>query len=105
SFIPLTALAYAVDRGIFLSGAYFVLGPTVYFLFFRKNPFERKFIFFVLFGAAAAVLVLAFAFRSGFFDFFKYVFGVMPFYKGLSEKIPMPIHQWKFTFIVSLMAA
>ena len=105
SFTPVAALAYAVDRGIFLCAAYAVLMPCLYLMFFKGKPLERRFFAWSFLGLLGALLVLALAFQGGFFDFFQYVFGTMPFYKALSEKIPLPAHQWHFMALGFLFAA
>ncbi len=96
SFIPLASLGYSIDRGVYLTATYALLAPVL-FLFFARTPDLRKNLFlFSTLGILSALLFLEWLLQGNLAECLRFVFFVFPSYKALSEKIPYPLHEWKF---------
>lgn len=105
SAAPLAAWGYSVDSGLYLTVAYAALMPVFYFLYVRQKPWKGKWLFCSGLGMGAAFLALETISRGGFGEELRLVLLVFPGYKGLSESMPVPVHQWKFLFFFTLLAA
>jgi len=105
SFLPLAAMGYAVDCGLYLAVLYAFLFPILYFVHVRPRGWEGKWFLFSGLGAGTAFLFLEGLSGGCWMEGLKWIFLEFPAYKGLSESVPVPIHQWKFLFFFALLSA
>jgi len=103
-FVPMAALAYSVDRGVYLATASLLLGPMIYLVHFRTRSSGKDFWFYGCLGGIGGVALLGSLLGWDYADFFRFVFLQMPAYKELSEKIPYPIHSPLFLVVLALYA-
>ena len=104
SFLPLAALGYSVDRGLFVILLYAFLLPLFYALYVGFQPWRGKWLLVSALGLGAAGLLWVGLCRGNFWEGMKFIFLVVPSYKGLSESMPAPLYQWKFLFFFTLVA-
>ena len=105
SFIPFAAFGYSVDRGIYLSAAYLILSPILYFVFIHRSPLRFHYLTSSFIGILSAIIMLEFLLRGGFSEFFKYTFLIMPKYRDLMSGLVYPINRIPFLMICVLIAA
>jgi len=102
SFVPVIALGYSVDRGVYLTAATFLL--FVIFGFSFAGHLKRSFLLFFFVGLIAGLALLSFWLQGAWGSFLRFTFVEMPRFKELSEKIPCSIHQIGFFSACVLIA-
>lgn len=92
SFFPLASFAYSIDRGFYNIAAWLVLVVLLFFFLFNKKGLRLPFLSSTALGLIGGLVVLGFALRWEFRDFFKFAFLDMPRYKELMDGYIYPIH-------------
>ncbi len=90
SLIPLLAMAYSVDRGIYLLGTGAFFSVLFYFLFSRKDA-RALYVWALAAGLLAGLLALGAAIQWNGGGFARYVFLDLPRYKMLTDKLAYPL--------------
>lgn len=83
TLIPSAGFAYSLDVGFFSFAASVITMAIIYFLHLRKADF--KYIFSILAGYMSGMIVLGFAIRWAYYDFFKFTFIELPQFKDLMD--------------------
>ncbi|MDD5772377.1 MAG: hypothetical protein PHX78_02810 [bacterium] len=104
SFIPLVSFCYSVDRGFYLSAAYLIISPILYFSFFRKSISSIYYIIYSFLGILSAAIVSGLLLKWHFLEFFQFTFLTMPKYKELLDGFIYHIDRPSFLFICILIA-
>ncbi|OGY44040.1 MAG: hypothetical protein A2731_03070 [Candidatus Buchananbacteria bacterium RIFCSPHIGHO2_01_FULL_39_8] len=100
TFIPSATFAYSIDRGFYLLATSLIYVALIY-LFFLKRP-----IFWlpILGGYFSGFVVLGLAIRWAYYDFFQYVFLILPRYKELMDGLIYNFGAFKYFMPVFLIA-
>lgn len=88
SFIPVASFAYSIDRGFYLSAAFVILTPLLFYFFQlgRTKLFMASF----LAGCVSAAVLVAYLLGDGAVEFFNFTFRKMPAYKELMDGLVYP---------------
>ncbi len=105
AFIPFASLGYSIDRGVYLTATYVLLAPVLFFFITRSSNSRKDFVLFSFGGILTAFFLLEWLLKGKLLDCLRFIFFIFPSYKALSEKIPYPIHEWKFLFALLLVSA
>ena len=102
--IAITAFAYSVDRGFFLSAAMLLLLPAIWF---RMRTAGQATIFTLSSIAAIAIAagIIYLSIQGQIKPFFVFVFKIMPKYKELMDGKIFPINQPRFLLFCTMIAA
>jgi hypothetical protein len=104
AFIPWLALAYSVDRGIYLLVIGLVFSIWFIFGFRKKQDFFENFILGILAGCVAGFIVLGYFLKWNYSGFVQFVFIDLPRYKLLTDELTYPIHDPRFVFVLFVLA-
>jgi len=100
SFIAISTFAYSIDRGFYLTAASVLSATAIYFTHLRKD--YLKYIPSILGGYLLGIIVLGLSIKWAYYDFFKYVFIIMPQYKELLDGLIYPFNKQKYCIPVLL---
>ncbi|OGP17167.1 MAG: hypothetical protein A2054_00170 [Deltaproteobacteria bacterium GWA2_55_10] len=87
SFIPIASFLCSIDRAFYITAAFVVLLPFLYFFGFRGS---RAFLASTALGVVSGAVLLVVTLQSGIDEFFEFVFLVMPRYKELMDGLVYP---------------
>ncbi len=105
SFLPLVAMAYSVDKGIYLLATYLVVSPLLYFFFFHKSRLRSYYLASVFLGLLSGILLLVYLMRGGFTDFLSFTFLIIPKFRELCGGFVYPIFHKRFLLVCIIFAA
>ena len=104
SFIPIASFVYSIDRGFYLSAAYLVLWPIMFWIGCKNQNSGVHFAVSTCMGILAGILVIGGLIDWEFSEFVQYVFVIMPKYKELIEGTVYPIKDIGYLFFVCMIA-
>ena len=102
SFLPVFALGYSFDRGLFLTIAYLIFS-VILILFLMSNERQRLFVMGAAIGISLGGLCLGFMLRWSFFSFFTFVSDFIR-YSDLVYGLPYPIEKARYALSLTLIA-
>lgn len=105
TFIPVLALGYSLDRGLYLTLACAVVFLALHSLYQGRGLMQGEFVLWTGLGLACGLYTLGWLLDGNWAGFFKFTFLTLPAYKELSEKIPFPLGEFKFLAACLLLSA
>lgn len=102
TFVSSSSFAYSIDVGFFVFAASVIYVAIIYFLYLKS--IDAKYIFSILAGYVSGMIVLGFAIRWAYYDFFKFAFIIMPRFKELMDGFVYEFRKTEFLVPVLLMS-
>jgi len=103
-FLPIVSFVYSIDRGFYLLATATLILPLIFYYILRNRKQRVYFMFAISSGMLFGIFLLTLLLREGFYDFFEYVFRILPKYKGFLDGRVFPINSGLFFFPCIIMA-
>ena len=107
AFIAAGAFSYSIDRGVFLTSAYFVIALALYLAYVRgrKTVEQLHFLAPGILGIAAGMCILGVLTHWRLVETLTFALRTLPAYFPLSDTIPFPIERTQWFVVVTLIGA